>query len=207
MTARRIELLVLDAHGVVLNDPFACFLQRLAAATGRPLVEVRRHWQEEIRTPAWLGEIDEAELWRRLTGQHDGGNWRRTLEEAYRPGPAAPHLARWSQYAPLWLLSNHTSPALQQRLDRLGLTAFFERILVSDALGAAKPDPAAFVPILQRVADPACALVVDDQTKNVAAAAHLGFDTVHASSGSDWLANVEERLARTPRRAVLRLSV
>ena len=198
MTAPGIDLIVLDAHGVVLNDPFARFLERLAAATGQSVVDVRRLWQDEIRTPAWLGQIDEPELWRRLTRGGDSGHWRRTLEEAYRPGPAAPHLARWARCAPLWLLSNHTSEALRPRLDRLGLSKSFERILVSDALGAAKPDPASFAPIIERVADPECVLFVDDQMKNVAAAIGLGFTTIHASSGTDWLACVERRLSGTP---------
>jgi FMN phosphatase YigB (HAD superfamily) len=196
MTQRRIELLVLDAHGVVLTNPFFAFLEQLARATSQSSDEVQQRWRSELRTPAWTGELAEDKLWQRLTGSENGRHWREVLEAAYELGPAAPHLQRWSRQVPIWLLSNHRSPWLLPRLERFGIKEFFERVVISDVIGAAKPEPAAYVDILERTTSPASALFVDDQDRNVAAAAKIGLTAFHAGADLSWIAAVDDALYR-----------
>jgi glucose-1-phosphatase len=201
-----VELLVLDVHGVVLSDYLPTFLGKLAVLIGEPVDEVRRRWREGIRTPAWKGEIEDVELWRRLSGVGGELWWRDQLEAGYQLGPAAPHLARWSARMPIWLLSNHRTDWLLPRLQRFGIFGYFEQVLVSDAIGAAKPDPGAFAQIVNHVVQPQAALFVDDQMSNVEAARRLGLRAVHAAAHCDWIANVDALLdyvdVESPRDAV-----
>lgn len=198
MTDHAIELLVLDAHGVVFNNPFPEFLDELAITTGQRVDDVRERWHEGLRLPTWTGELSEEELWLCLAGSETAQNWQQRLESRYQPGPAAAELERWSSRVPLWLLSNHRSDWLLPRLTRLGLSRFFERVIVSDAIGAAKPDPAAYKPILEQVSNPKCALFVDDRSRNVRAAQRLGIRAVLASHESPWIRQVEIVLRSHP---------
>jgi FMN phosphatase YigB (HAD superfamily) len=93
---------------------------------------------------------------------------RADLERRYRPGP-------WFDWVvahdgPIWLLSNHRSDWLLPRLERFGLADRFERVLVSDELGAAKPSPTAFAALV----DQPSMVFFDDSRRNVEAAAALG---------------------------------
>jgi FMN phosphatase YigB (HAD superfamily) len=186
-----VELLVLDVHGVVLSDHLPKFLEEFADLNGEPVDDVRRRWRKGIRTPAWKGEIDDAELWRRLSGVEGEHRWRDQLEAGYQLGPAAPHLGRWSARVPIWLLSNHRTGWLLPRLKRFGIDKCFERVLVSDEIGAAKPDAGAFALIGEHVGQPQAALFVDDQMCNIEAARQLGFRVVHAAGPADWIAAVD----------------
>lgn len=189
-----VELLVLDVHGVVLTNPLMAFLDQLADATGQSPAEVKTRWRREVRERNWTGQIREDELWQRLAGDLGERPWRCLLESQYQLGPAAPHVHRWSQCVPIWLLSNHRSDWLIPRLERFGLNGYFERTIISDAIGAMKPDPAAYRCIVAHVAEPASALFVDDRSRNVAAAANLGLKTVHATIERPWIAMVDRAL-------------
>jgi len=193
VTASAIELLVLDGQGVVFTDPLAAFLDGLADETGQSQASVRTRWTNEVREQAWLGTRDDEAIWRALT-RGVGDRWGVRLEEAYGPGPAAARLPAWAARVPIWLLTNHRTAWIDRRLDRLGLRRYLSRILVSDALKALKPDPVVFAPILAHVRDPATVLVVDDQVKNVAAAAALGLCSLLADPAGDWVSEVDRWL-------------
>jgi FMN phosphatase YigB (HAD superfamily) len=195
VTAPAIELLVLDGQGVVFNDPLAAFFDQLADAIGQDRGVVLARWRDEVRDRAWLGAVDDRAMWRALSGG-DHRDWGACLEAAYAPGPAAPRLPAWAARAPMWLLTNHRSAWIEQRLERFGLRPWFSRVLVSDALGALKPQTAVFAPLLQHVRDPAAVLFVDDQQKNVTAAAALGLSAVLADSAGRWISDVDRRLMR-----------
>ncbi|MBA3397471.1 MAG: hypothetical protein H0T89_32900 [Deltaproteobacteria bacterium] len=190
-----IELLVLDGQGVVFNDPLATFLAQLADATGQDRGAVLARWRDDVREHAWRGAIDDAAMWSALAG-NDPEDWGARLEAAYAPGPAAPWLPGWAALVPVWLLTNHRAAWIEQRLERFALRRWLSRVLVSDAIGALKPEPPVFAPLLGHVRDPATVLVVDDQKKNVAAAAGLGLSAVLADPEGRWIAEVDRLLAR-----------
>lgn len=198
---RVIDLVVLDVHGVVLNNPFRTFLRELAHRTAQGSVSVQDRWERELRLPAWTGTIGDEELWSRLVGPRGartGVDWRGELESRYALGPAAPHLDRWRARVPLWLLSNHRTHWLRPRLERFGLASKFDRVLVSDALGVAKPDPRGFQALLDSQPDPQRVLFVDDQARNVRAARELGLRALHLTPDLAALAEVD-RLLGSPR--------
>ena len=164
------ELIVLDVHGVVLNNPLPYFLAELGNLTGVGANRFKRRWRSRWRIPFWEGRITEAEMWAGVAPDLDAQCLRADLEQRYRPGP-------WFDWAvthdgPLWLLSNHRSDWLLPRLERFGVADRFERVLVSDALGAAKPSALAFADLVDQ---PSLAYF-DDSRRNVETARSLGID-------------------------------
>ncbi len=196
---RAVELLVLDAHGVVFNSPFRGFLRDLAVETGQTPEHLLARWHADLRVPAWTGKLSDAAIWDGIAGDRfvssqRTSEWRQMLERRYELGPAGAHLDRWFGRVPIWLLTNHRSHWLLPRLHRFGLARYFDRVLVSDELGAVKPSPRVFAPLV-RVADPDAILFVDDQVKNVRVARDLGLQALHATDGDVLGRAVERRIA------------
>lgn len=169
-----IELVVLDVHGVVLNRPWYQFLDDLAVSTGQDPDEVVDRWHRDFRLAFWSGRIGESELWEGLAGpRHAAKDWRGDLEGRFRVTELGRQLSARTSAVTVWALSNHRDSWLRPRLGRFGLLPCFSRVMVSDVLGAAKPDPAVFAPILEAFA-PERVLFVDDRDTNRAAARELG---------------------------------
>ncbi len=168
-------LVVLDVHGVVLSNPFPGFLREIGERVGIGGDEMFRRWRARWRRPFWEGSITEAEMWEAIAPGLDTVELRADLETRYRRGP-------WFDVVddhdgPIWLLSNHRTDWLLPRLDRFGVRDRFERILVSDALRAAKPSPGAFAALAERDDT----VFFDDSSDNVEAARRLGI-TAHVVS-------------------------
>ena len=92
------------------------------------------------------------------------------------------------------MLSNHRSEWLLPRLRKFKLEECFARVLVSDKVGAAKPDPAAFHPIVCSHVDCSRVLFVDDQQRNLETASRLGFKVLHATEEASWTQVVDNML-------------
>lgn len=172
------DVVALDVHGVVFNNPLPWFLAELGARSELGTNRFKRVWRSTWRVPFWEGRISESEMWAGIAPGLDPACLRADLERRYRPGP-------WFDFVvahdgPVWLLSNHRTDWLLPRLERFGLTDRFERILVSDALGVAKPSPAAFAPLVER----GSVVFFDDSQRNVdgARAAGLAAECVAPSA-------------------------
>jgi FMN phosphatase YigB (HAD superfamily) len=164
-------VVVLDVHGVVINNPFPGFLRDLGDRTSVGGDELLRRWRARWRRPFWEGAITEDELWEAIAPGLDAAELRADLESRYRPGPWFQFVTRYD--GPMWLLSNHRSAWLLPRLERFGVADRFDRILVSDALGAAKPSALAFAPLRLH----GNVVFFDDSPCNVAAAAEAGIES------------------------------
>ena len=80
---------------------------------------------------------------------------------------------------PLTALTNWSAELFPQALDRFDFLGLFDDIVVSGAEGVAKPDPAIFEVLRERVGRPLEECVfVDDGPHNVAAAADAGMDAI-----------------------------
>lgn len=109
-------------------------------------------------------------MWEAIAPGLDPAELRRDLEARYHPGPWFDFVTAYDR--PMWLLSNHRTDWLLPRLRRFELADRFERILVSDALGASKPSAGAFGALRGR----AGVVFFDDSPCNVGAARDLGID-------------------------------
>jgi HAD superfamily hydrolase (TIGR01509 family) len=176
-------LLVLDVHGVVLNNPLPDFLSYLdTVSSGTSSAKSR--WAK-IRKPFWEGKMSDEQMWSKLAPGHDSHRLREELEARYAPGPYYHHLV--ATHHPCWLLTNHRAQWLAPRLERFGLESRFEKVLVSDELEAAKPSFEAFAPVIEMMGENRVTFV-DDNALNVDAARMFGMDSVLADDCIDWSA-------------------
>ncbi len=77
------------------------------------------------------------------------------------------------------LASNQRAERAEVMVHRLGYAHEFDRLFVSHALGAVKPDPAFFRAVVDDLGvAPADLVLVDDNAANIASAAALGLGTV-----------------------------
>ena len=181
------DIVVLDAHGVVFNRVFPSFVRRRAIERGDDPVVVWDRWRREHRLDFWEGRTTPTAMWAALFPGDCPARLSADLERRYRPGPLFRFVASGTDR--LWLLSNHRSGWLLPRLERFGIADRFERVLVSDQLGVAKPDPAAFEPVAEEM-QRARVCLLDDSAGNVAAARRLGIDA--------RLSPIDQRTRRNP---------
>lgn len=135
--------------------------------------------------------------------QDRGRSFAEAIEEAaarhpeYRPLIAA-YFERWDEMIPgeiegsvaileelknagheLHALTNWSAETFPHACRRFAFLEWFESILVSADVGLIKPDPAIFRLLLERIGRTAGECVyIDDNPKNVASAAALGFDAI-----------------------------
>jgi putative hydrolase of the HAD superfamily len=78
-------------------------------------------------------------------------------------------------------------------LQRHGLEGLFDVVVLSAAVGLAKPDPAIYRLALQRLGTaPETTIFVDDHEPNVVAASEQGMQGVHFTGYKDLVAALQE---------------
>lgn len=85
---------------------------------------------------------------------------------------------------PLALLSNYPDgPAIRASLDRIGMTPYFDAIVISGELGYCKPHPITFATVLQALALPAQAVahVGDNWLADVQGAKRVGMQMIYTT--------------------------
>jgi FMN phosphatase YigB (HAD superfamily) len=97
------------------------------------------------------------------------------------------------------MLSNHRGTWLRRRLDRFGLSSFFEHVVVSDETGFAKPDREACMAAIHGEEFASHVLFVDDQISNVRTVRSLEMHALHAGEGPGWITRVGRYLDRDVR--------
>ena len=85
--------------------------------------------------------------------------------------------------------------ALVHALQAAGLHRQTHRIFISSQTGAVKPNPSAYVQILEQASPGDNLLYVDDKEVNVEAFRRLGVDGVQADTSGSWTAAVDGWLA------------
>ncbi len=183
---------VIFDYGCVISSPQPPEdLAALAATAGSPLPRFREaYWAP--RHDYDLGELTAEAYWLIVACQL-GRSWDvRTTAELVRLD-----IASWTHLQPgsirliedvaaaghrLAMLSNATHEVAAS-VAALPVASYFEHLLFSCHLRAAKPDPRCFRAALARLdAEPASVVFIDDRPENVAAAADLG---IHAIQFND----------------------
>jgi 2-haloacid dehalogenase len=84
----------------------------------------------------------------------------------------------------LYGLSNWSAEEFKIIRAKYEFFSWFDGIFVSGEVGKAKPDPAFYQTVLDAAGKPAAECVfIDDSRHNIAAAADMGFETIHFRSG------------------------
>ena len=90
------------------------------------------------------------------------------------------------------LLTNAITPFIRQIIDRHDLERLFDAILVSAEEGMAKPDPAFYLRLLERMgADPAQSVMIDDNPENIAGATAAGMQAVLFTTATKLAADLK----------------
>jgi 2-haloacid dehalogenase len=104
-----------------------------------------------------------------------------------------------SAAVPVVGLTNWSAELFPDARHRFDFLALFDDVVVSGEVGVAKPDPAIFEVLRDRVGRPLDRCVfVDDSPVNVAAAARAGLDTIHFAEGVDLRAELRDRGLHLP---------
>ncbi|NJP34162.1 HAD family hydrolase [Micromonospora thermarum] len=198
-------VLVLDVCGVLLAEPTAPLFRAVAEEAGTSSDRVEALFRHYFRDALWSGRLDESAFWPAFAAACGVGQpsptWPVLLRSAMAPLPAVSRLPSWSRSAQIWLLSNHRHEWLVPALQAAGLHRLTHRIFISSQTGAVKPNPSAYIQILEQASPGDCLLYVDDKKVNVEAFRNLGVDGVQADPSGSWTATVDGWLAAQTRRA------
>ena len=92
-------------------------------------------------------------------------------------------LERLSASFHLLIISNGSSSMQRRKLQRAGLSDFFEHVGISGEVGHAKPDPALFSHALQFCDHPAVVMIGDDYINDIEPAVALQLKTIFVNAG------------------------
>lgn len=200
--------LILDFAGVLTASPVEvhhawCESEGLAPGAWRSTLNDHPEGRR-LYAALEIGEIGQAE-WNEgtaaLLGAHvDPAN---LMGRAWSGVPVAPRMVALARAARavghrLALLSNSFGLDPFNPYEHLGIWGLFDVHVVSELVGVAKPDPAIYQLVLERIGLPAEQCVfVDDQAVNLPPAAGLGIATVQAADESETVTELEALLGVT----------
>jgi putative hydrolase of the HAD superfamily len=161
-------------------------------------------WRSTDWRLAEVGAIDDEEYWRRAAprlGLSAGTEraqarlraLRQTLYGGVEVDPEMVNLVRrlGSAYR-VGLLSNTSEREPERMLRRHGLEGLFDAVMLSAAVGLAKPDPAIYRLAVQWLGtEPETTVFVDDYAPNVAAASEQGLHGLHFTGYADLVEALE----------------
>jgi len=185
-----IRAFVFDFGGVLVQGAHAQWYYNLAERLGLPI----QRWVETLYGTAWRGTYaDYISCFRWIVPALEvitrvcyGTRWLH--------GEVVDIVEQLGAHYRIGLLSNASSRLERWLVDPLGIRHLFDAVVISAIEGVAKPDPLAFELALQRLGvAPDETLFVDDLTRNTAAAASLGMDTITFTTPLDLRCQIERR--------------
>jgi putative hydrolase of the HAD superfamily len=192
----QIEAVVLDFGGVMARvyrpERFRDLEERLGLEP-ESLPEIL--WRSPECRQAEVGKISQEEYWQRIAprlGLQSSEAVRAFRHEVYGGISADAQMVglvrRLRRRYRTGLLSNASAREPDWLVERYGLDGLFDVIVLSAAVGFAKPDPAVYELALERLGTAAEATVfVDDYQPNVAVAMAMGFQGIHFSGYEELL--------------------
>ncbi len=168
--------------------------------------EMRAAFFRDILPPTWNLEQDRGRSWTEAEAERIAlfpdytdlirayrARWHEMVPDAIEENLA---VLRDAQRAGIrcFAITNFAADTFAETKERFPFLKSFEGTVVSAHERLLKPDPAIFRLFAERYAvAPAECLFIDDSAKNVAAAATLGFATVHVTSETDLRREVAAR--------------
>jgi dCTP deaminase len=210
---RPIKYLLLDAGGVLVSErgTVEALVKETTQQSGCDEADVWAFWNREVRVPLWTGRLSIAAAVACLNKQFG------SKLDGWRPHDV--QLLPWAEEAlsllsppQVGLLSNHRSEWLLPCLDKLKTRAlrtrsgdkFAPRCCVSDAIGHAKPDQAAYRYAFAQLAGsgathPGEVLFVDNKQINLDAAKEFGMQVLLADPAGAWVAQARQLIEESNR--------
>lgn len=190
----RIEVLLFDLGGVLIDIDFDCASQRFASLSRLSQPDFEQAFcVDECYEQYERGEISSARyfsyLKSKLQLEADDAQilsaWNAFLAGVISESLAA--ISRVRGRFPCYVLSNsNTCHQEKCQSDYPEVLQAFDRIFVSSELGMRKPEPAIFHTVADAIgAKPESILFFDDRLENVQSAGQVGFQTVHVHAPND----------------------
>jgi HAD superfamily hydrolase (TIGR01509 family) len=198
-----LRILVLDAMGVIYSignddrDLLCPFIEEKGGT--KDVSEIERLYHSTS-----LGNMSSAEFWEAVglkPGLEDEYLQRYELTDGLTDFLEAVN----SQGYEVWCLSNDISEWSKKLRARFGLDRYIRGFVISGDAGVRKPEQAIFDHLIsQLTVSPHDAVFVDDQLRNLDAAAALGFNTILFAPAGQDLTNSKKHVVATNFADVLR---
>ncbi|WP_197035531.1 HAD-IA family hydrolase [Paenibacillus sp. UNC451MF] len=189
--------LVLDAAGVIVTNFSPLFWKEIIGDSAISFEELKALFKKEMRLRLWTGEASLDEFWSWLserTPQMDKLHTKRLIDKHLVSLPAFDLIIQWSVQADIHILSNHRTEWLAPVLNPIANN--LKSITISSEAGCCKPDPTIYRLVQSKIEDPnASVIYVDDQEKNMVEAEKLGWHTIIADPGGEWVSEIEKQLS------------
>jgi epoxide hydrolase-like predicted phosphatase len=186
-----IEAVIFDLGGVLVRTEYPQARRELARKLGQDLETLDRLiWGREDWELAQIGAITYDEYWNRiaadlgLTTPEELSDFRREYFSGDRVNQELVALIKnLRKDYKIGLLSNAPDRLDVWLEEHWGIKGLFDAIVYSAKVGMAKPDPAIYHLILDRLdVSPSEALFIDDYPRNVNAALELGLNAIRFTS-------------------------
>ncbi len=186
-----IKAVIFDLGGVLVRTEFPQARRELARKLGQELETLDRIiWGREDWELAETGAITYDEYWKRvgaqlgLTTPEELSDFRRQYFSGDRVDEELVRLIKaLRMHYKIGLLSNAPDRLDTWLEENWGIKEIFDAVVYSAQVGMAKPDPAIFRLILDRLhVPPSEALFIDDYPRNVDAALELGMQAIRFTS-------------------------
>lgn len=177
------KAIIFDFFDVIHRDPFRHWLKQSGLERNGDLHETSRLLD--------IGAISDEEFYKRLS--ESSGQPSQTVKVIYEDTTFIDYemielIKRLKHTYKTGLLSNSSIEYLRQIIRQHELEALFDVITVSAEVRLIKPDPKIFAHILDKLGVPATeAIFIDDNPKNVEAAAKLGIESIIYKEGIEPL--------------------
>lgn len=167
------RLLVFDFFDVLHEDPFKKWLK---------ISGLERDKFQNTSQMVDMGEISEKEFYKQLSQLSDQ-SYQAVKDVFTSAGPVDNDLLNYiGQLKKTYktaLISNASSEYLRPIIDMHNLDEFFDELIISAEVRLAKPDKAVFHHLLKKMKiKSGQAIFIDDDARNVEAAAQIGIDAV-----------------------------
>lgn len=197
-----IQALIFDLGGVIIDLDQAATYRDFSYLSGKPIEKVQELAKgESFFADYEMGKIDDptfrANIREALGILHSDEEidavWNAMIKSIKRERLAL--IGKLNQRYDCYVMSN-TNDIHLRHIMRIGdyvapagsMSALFRQMYFSQELGVAKPDVAAWQPILDdHQLDPATALFIDDKLENIEGAAKLGIQGYHNQNIDDWM--------------------
>jgi epoxide hydrolase-like predicted phosphatase len=201
-----IEGILFDFGGVLATFYQPDLFQRLEEQMGLPAGSLSDIlWRSDAWRLAERGQIADEEYWRRiaprlnLTTPQAVRNLRQQINRDVQADPRMVDLVRrlHDRYR-TGLLSNTSATDPRRLLRRHGFDGLFDAVVLSAAVGLAKPEPAIYHLALERLGTaPQATMFVDDYEPNIKAATELGIEGILFTGYDDLVTELRRRGIRT----------
>ncbi len=201
-----IEGILFDFGGVLASYYQPELFQRLEQQLGLPpgsLSDIL--WGSDAWRLAEKGQITDEEYWRR-TAPRLGLNTPQAIHDFQQQissdvqadARMVDLIRRLHDRYRIGLLSNTSATDPHRLLRRHGLDGSFDAVVLSAAVGLAKPDPAIYRLALERLGTaPQATIFIDDYEPNITAAKELGIEGIRFTGYDDLVLELRRREVRT----------